>query len=236
MPFVEIGTGRTPTGCLLRCLARGIGDGAPPTYNATIGSAAVTASISECQDGGQWKSVRLSSETADADDRVLELPLGHQEDESGENPCPITAAPLDAPPRLAAVALVLHQDGERVLLTRRPTSMRIFPGAWVLPGGSVDAADESLGAAALREVLVPCFSHLSTLHTSPRLHACSHHLTPVHTLSRSDSAALHGVCSVPCPLSHAAYPGSARFGEVVLHRGRDTRHLALLWCSLSMSG
>ena len=30
--------------------------------------------------------------------------------------------------------------------------MRTFPGAWVLPGGSVDATDESIAHAALREL------------------------------------------------------------------------------------
>ena len=40
-----------------------------------------------------------------------------------------------------------------MLLTRRPRTMRTFPGAWVLPGGSVDPTDKSIAAAALRDEL-----------------------------------------------------------------------------------
>ena len=40
----------------------------------------------------------------------------------------------------------------RVLLTRRPASMRTFPGCWVAPGGSMDPTDVSLAAAAIREL------------------------------------------------------------------------------------
>ncbi|KAL1523184.1 hypothetical protein AB1Y20_018138 [Prymnesium parvum] len=80
------------------------------------------------------------------------LALGHQS--SPSSPCPATAddgAGTYAAPRLAAVVLALDQH-ERLLLTRRPRGMRTFPGAWVLPGGSVDDADASVRHAALREL------------------------------------------------------------------------------------
>jgi 8-oxo-dGTP pyrophosphatase MutT (NUDIX family) len=40
-----------------------------------------------------------------------------------------------------------------VLITRRPSYMRSFPGAFVFPGGNVDADDESLGHALSREIM-----------------------------------------------------------------------------------
>ena len=92
------------------------------------------------------------------------LPLGHQgtgADETRDNCCPILAEDLlessltrgfiGARIRLGAVAIPINANNE-VLLTRRPRSMRTFPGAWVLPGGSVDATDESVAHAALREL------------------------------------------------------------------------------------
>lgn len=53
--------------------------------------------------------------------------------------------------QLAVVGLVVSPQQE-ILITRRPSYMRSFPGAWVFPGGSVDATDESLEAAIAREV------------------------------------------------------------------------------------
>ncbi|KAL3942074.1 MAG: hypothetical protein SGBAC_003670 [Bacillariaceae sp.] len=53
--------------------------------------------------------------------------------------------------QLAVVGLVVSPQNE-ILITQRPSYMRSFPGAWVFPGGSVDAADESLEAAIAREV------------------------------------------------------------------------------------
>jgi 8-oxo-dGTP pyrophosphatase MutT (NUDIX family) len=47
-----------------------------------------------------------------------------------------------------------HPDtsGARILLTRRPSYMRTFPGAWVLPGGGVELTEDLVTAVA-REVL-----------------------------------------------------------------------------------
>jgi 8-oxo-dGTP pyrophosphatase MutT (NUDIX family) len=52
--------------------------------------------------------------------------------------------------RLAVVGLVLDATGS-LLLTRRPSYMRSFPSAWVLPGGTVNL-HESLFEAVQREV------------------------------------------------------------------------------------
>lgn len=91
------------------------------------------------------------------------LPLGHQESPTCR--CPILADDLldPRPPphvRLGAVAVPINPANE-VLLTRRPRSMRTFPGAWVLPGGSVDATDESVAHAALRELAEETGIHAS---------------------------------------------------------------------------
>ena len=40
----------------------------------------------------------------------------------------------------------------RVLVTRRPASMRAFPGSWVFPGGACDPTDPSLAHTGLREL------------------------------------------------------------------------------------
>ena len=84
------------------------------------------------------------------------LPLGHQDTIPDSCCCPILFDDtLDERPdlalRLAAVAIAIDSQN-RVLLTRRPRTMRTFPGAWVLPGGSADATDSSLGATAVREL------------------------------------------------------------------------------------
>jgi 8-oxo-dGTP pyrophosphatase MutT (NUDIX family) len=88
---------------------------------------------------------------------ALLMPLGHQDRSAdGAICCPALAddEAEDAPPRqlrLAAVAVPVDSR-QRVLLTRRPSTMRTFPGAWVLPGGGVDASDGSIAATALREL------------------------------------------------------------------------------------
>lgn len=62
------------------------------------------------------------------------------------------------PPRLAASVIVLRggDEGLEVLLVQRNPASRFMGGAWVFPGGSVDAADgegdAGLLAAAVREV------------------------------------------------------------------------------------
>lgn len=61
-------------------------------------------------------------------------------------------------PRLAASVIVLRGDvrGLEVLLVQRNPASRFMGGAWVFPGGAVDAADGegdvALRAAAVREV------------------------------------------------------------------------------------
>jgi len=56
-------------------------------------------------------------------------------------------------PREAATVVLLRGGAERleVLLVRRNPAARFMGGAWVFPGGAVDAGEDHLGAA-LREV------------------------------------------------------------------------------------
>ena len=93
-----------------------------------------------------------------------QLPLGRAKHYPplGATACPTT---VKAPPpnnnhnphkpftQLAVVGLVLDATGQYVLLTRRPSYMRSFPGAWVLPGGGFDPdTDASLHEALEREI------------------------------------------------------------------------------------
>lgn len=61
-------------------------------------------------------------------------------------------------PRLAATVILLHGGGRalEVLLVRRNPESRFMGGAWVFPGGAVDAhegeGDPALRAAAVREL------------------------------------------------------------------------------------
>lgn len=53
--------------------------------------------------------------------------------------------------RLGVVGLVVDQQ-DNVLITRRASHMRTFPGAWVLPGGGLEPSDQKLIDAVIREV------------------------------------------------------------------------------------
>ena len=78
------------------------------------------------------------------------LPIGHQYPS-----CPVVADDqLDEQPerQLRSASVAVAVSGERVLLTRRPASMRSFPRAWVMAGGAVDATDPTLAHAAVREL------------------------------------------------------------------------------------
>lgn len=60
---------------------------------------------------------------------------------------------LSVVPRAAAVliAVINHENGARVLLTRRPENMASHPGQVAFPGGKVEKSDANIVAAALRE-------------------------------------------------------------------------------------
>src|SRR6187551_1146208 len=57
-----------------------------------------------------------------------------------------------APPRNAATVLLLRDSpqGLEVLMTRRSASASFAPGAYVFPGGTIDAADAQAHDVALR--------------------------------------------------------------------------------------
>jgi len=59
----------------------------------------------------------------------------------------------DRPPYvgLAVVGIIHDPHNDKFLITKRPSYMRSFPGAFVFPGGSVDE-DESLTEAVTREI------------------------------------------------------------------------------------
>ena len=92
---------------------------------------------------------------------ICVIPMGRAREcpalDSTACPTTIAAVPSSSYPAnkpwtsLAVVGLLLDATARHVLITRRPTYMRSFPGAWVLPGGSVEA-NESLQQAVAREV------------------------------------------------------------------------------------
>ena len=143
-----------PNACVVHAMG-GLLPAAPTlTFDDTIGAAKMPVRFRERLETDDlhaelWPTVAGSEPPPD----TAALVLGHQQDARGAMPCPATASVAQPPaPRLAAVALAMDPVRQCVLLTRRPRSMRTFPGAWVLPGGSVDATDGSTAAAALREL------------------------------------------------------------------------------------
>lgn len=127
----------------------------PLVLDHAVSAASVLVRYRESNDVQLGPKVELwedETEKAQQSNSYTTLRLGHQHSSSCS--CPITAddgiLPFAAP-RLAAVALAMDEQN-RILLTRRPESMRTFPGAWVLPGGGVDVSDGTVVSAACREL------------------------------------------------------------------------------------
>ena len=141
----------SPSACLVRSL------GLVTTSDRMIGAA--TGAVRLAWSADDQLGMRAQLAPLESDATGLRVELGHQGSESADETrccCPIIADDLldPRPPpnvRLGAVAIPINSANE-VLLTRRPRLMRTFPGAWVLPGGSVDREDESVVHAALREL------------------------------------------------------------------------------------
>ena len=106
----------------------------------------------------------MSSDTVEWSQQPIPLGRAKHFPPLGATACPTTVKPTTDGDilqkkkpftQLAAVGLVLDSPkGEYVLLTRRPSHMRSFPGAWVLPGGGFDpiAGDTSLQDTVAREI------------------------------------------------------------------------------------
>ena len=60
-------------------------------------------------------------------------------------------AVVDARPAASVIVLRDAQDGPEVLLLQRTPEARFMGGAWVFPGGSVDAGDAGAESAGIRE-------------------------------------------------------------------------------------
>jgi 8-oxo-dGTP pyrophosphatase MutT (NUDIX family) len=96
-----------------------------------------------------------------------------------QHPTPITQHLAPNTSSQAAATLVATYEtrlGPRVILTRRPASLRRHPGQISFPGGMIEPSDESPFAAAIREAREEIDLHLS-------LDVPSTPLTPVTTLS-----------------------------------------------------
>ena len=140
-------------GCLLRLVTPELEPRSRTDFSA-LGATALLVHPDERQQAGH-ATVSLSAAEVPGDAAAKRRRLERE-------PCPLgtgtwwtelTPEPAAAPPRgikLAACAIPLDQHN-RVLLTRRPRTMRTFPGCWVLPGGAVDPG-EATQAAAEREL------------------------------------------------------------------------------------
>ena len=140
----------------------GEGSGEKITSGVKLWSQAFDGSQQRTSETASNQSLELSS----TQESWL-LPMGRARENKcmGSTSCPTTVPSTRlatqkleksslAHPRLAVVGIVRDQpkgDGGRILITRRPSYMRSFPGAWVLPGGGVDP-NERLEEAVMREV------------------------------------------------------------------------------------
>lgn len=85
-------------------------------------------------------------------------------------------------PRVAVTVMLVHDDPFEVLMVRRP-ARGAFPSALVFPGGAVDADDESVRAAAVRECLEETGIDIEAL----ELHPFARWITPVTEERRYDT-------------------------------------------------
>ena len=52
---------------------------------------------------------------------------------------------------MLAVCMAVYDSDNKLLLTRRSKKMKLFPRAWVLPGGNIEKG-ESLEDGVIREI------------------------------------------------------------------------------------
>jgi 8-oxo-dGTP pyrophosphatase MutT (NUDIX family) len=91
----------------------------------------------------------------------------------------------EVPPRVAASVIVLRDTpaGHEVLLVQRNPKARFMGGAWVFPGGAVDA-DETVEQTALRELAEEASVHLGD---ASQLTPFSRWITPAEVKIRFDT-------------------------------------------------
>ena len=89
-------------------------------------------------------------------------------------------------PRQAATAILLREgaDGLEVLLVERNPDSRFMGGAWVFPGGALQAGDDDHAAAALRELEEEAGIRLDDV---ARLVPISRWITPAEVKIRFDT-------------------------------------------------
>jgi 8-oxo-dGTP pyrophosphatase MutT (NUDIX family) len=93
-------------------------------------------------------------------------------------------------PRQAATVIMLRGGAEalEVLLVRRNPAQRFMGGAWVFPGGSVDAAEHAEGDAAHRLAGVREVAEEAGITLEPEaLHPFSRWITPAMVAKRFDT-------------------------------------------------
>jgi 8-oxo-dGTP pyrophosphatase MutT (NUDIX family) len=91
----------------------------------------------------------------------------------------------EIPPRVAASVIVLRDapGGPEVLLVQRNPNARFMGGAWVFPGGAVDA-DETVEQSALRELEEEASVHVTD---TAELTPFSRWITPAEVKVRFDT-------------------------------------------------
>jgi NTP pyrophosphohydrolases including oxidative damage repair enzymes len=145
----------------------------------------------------------------------------------------------EGPPVEAAVLipLVMHEDGVRVMLTRRTAHLHDHAGQISFPGGRIEAWDASPEAAALREAEEETglpLSHVEVLpNMPPYLTSTGFSITPVPGLVRTgytlspDAFEVAEVFEVP--LAFLMDPANHRRHRVRLPDGRERQYYSMPW-------
>lgn len=165
------------------CLIRAVGAG-PLSADRVVGSESAQIRLRWTTEDAVGLRAELAGSTY-LDEGETSVAFGHQ---AAPGCCPLTAEddflvegmPVERAVSLGAVAIPIDSAG-RVLLTRRPRTMRTFPGAWVLPGGRCDPTDTSVMETALRELREETGITASPEQCEPAVLGCWESAFPVST-------------------------------------------------------